>query len=430
MPLAPSKPTFTACSSATSYTALADGTYTFQVRARDAAGNVGAPVSRTFTVDATRPVVTVQTAPTALTRDTSPVFAFSTSETASSSCSLVPNAAADSFTACTSPVAYSGLADGRYRFAVKAADPAGNTSAVVTKVFLVDTKAPVRSITTKPAAFTSNTTPTITFKTEAGAAAHCSLQPFGAPADFAPCASPSTLGPLADGTYTFSLTATDAAGNTSTPLSTTFTVDTGAPTVSTRSPAPGAKAASQTANVTVGFSEQVTGVSATSLTLATADGTAVPAAVTYSAGTRVATLNPTATLAADTAYTATLSSTVKDRAGNTVAPLTWTFVTGPRPTAVVKPGPNTTGISVTTKVTATFSEPVNGVTPTSFTLKDAAGNTVTAAVSYDPASRVATLTPSVSLRAGTTYTADLTTAVEDLAGNPFAARSWSFTTKP
>ena len=85
--------------------------------------------------------------------------------------------------------------------------------------------------------------------------------------------------------------------------------------------------------------------------------------MTYSAGTRAATLNPTATLAADTAYTATLSSTVKDRAGNTVAPLTWTFVTGPRPTAAVKPGPNTTGILVTTKVTATFSEPVTGVTP-------------------------------------------------------------------
>jgi len=104
--------------------------------------------------------------------------------------------------------------------------------------------------------------------------------------------------------------------------------------------------------------------------LATADGTTVPAAVTYSAGSRTATLNPTATLAADTAYTATLGSAVKDRAGKTVAPLTWTFVSGPRPTAVVKPGPNTTGILVTTKVTATFSEPVNGVTSTSFTLKD------------------------------------------------------------
>src|SRR4029079_6623014 len=122
--------------------------------------------------------------------------------------------------------------------AVKAVDPAGNTSAVVTKVFVIDTTAPTRSITTKPAAFSRNTTPTITFKTEVGSAAHCSLQPFGAPADFVPCTSPSTYGPLADAAYTSALTATDAAGNTSTPLSTTFTVDTGAPTVSTRSPAP------------------------------------------------------------------------------------------------------------------------------------------------------------------------------------------------
>ena len=174
----------------------------------------------------------------------------------------------------------------------------------------------------------------------------------------------------------------------------------------------------------------MTGVSTTSLTLATADGTAVPAAVTYSAATHVATLNPTATLAADTAYTATLSSAVKDRAGNTVAPLTWTFVTGPRPTATVKPAPNTTGISVTTKVTAKFSEPVTGVTTTSFTLKSPAGDTVTASVAYDQVSGVATLTPSASLKAGTTYTASLATGIGDLAGNPFTARSWSFTTKP
>ena len=428
--LAPTKPVFTACSSATSYDALVDGTHTFQVRAKDAAGNVGAPVSRTFTVDATRPVVTVQTAPAALTRDTSPVFGFSTSETSSTSCSLVPNAAADSFSACTSPVAFNGLADGRYRFAVKAVDPAGNTSAVVTKVFVVDTTAPTRSITTKPAAFTTDTAPTIAFKTEIGAAARCSLQPFGAPADFAPCASPTTFGPLTEGTYTFSLTATDAAGNTSAPVSTSFTVDTSAPTVSTRSPAPGAKAVSQTANVTVGLSEPVSGVSGTSLVLTAADGTQVPAAVTYSAASRLATLNPTATLAADTAYTATLTSTVKDRAGNTLAPLTWTFVTGPRPTATVKPAPNATGILVTSKVTATFSEAVAGVTTSSFTLQDAAGGTVDATVAYDPASRVATLTPSAPLKAGTRYTATVTAAVADLAGNPFAGRSWSFTTRP
>ena len=44
------------------------------------------------------------------------------------------------------------------------------------------------------------------------------------------CTSPRTLGPLADGAYTFSVRATDAAGNVdATPATRTFTVDTAAP---------------------------------------------------------------------------------------------------------------------------------------------------------------------------------------------------------
>lgn len=436
--LAPSKPVFTACSRAKSYAALADGAYTFQVRATDAAGNVGMAVSRTFTVDATPPVVTVLTQPDMITRDTSPTYTFSISEPATTYCSLVPSEAADSFNACTSPVTFSGLTDGRYRFAMRAVDPAGNITTVVrnrfgslvTQKFIVDTVAPSRAIPTRPAAFTSDTSPTIGFTWDVGAIARCSLRPFGTPAKFDFCVTPFAFDPLTEGTYTFSLIATDAAGNTSAPLSTSFTVDTSAPTVSTRSPALGARAISQTANVAVGFSERVTGVGGTSLTLATADGNDVPASVTYSPGTRLAILNPTATLSADTSYTATLTSAVKDRAGNAVAPVSWTFVTGRGPTATVRPLPNSTGISVSSQVTATFNEPVTGVTTSSFTLNDEVGETVTASVAYDPVTRVATLSPSAPLTAGTPYTATLTSAVTDLAGNPFAARSWNFTTRP
>ena len=49
----------------------------------------------------------------------------------------------------------------------------------------------------------------------------------------------------------------------------------------------------------------------------------------YDAATRTATFTPTAALATSTAYTATVSG-AKDAAGNTMAPVTWSFTTAAR----------------------------------------------------------------------------------------------------
>ncbi|WP_226775367.1 Ig-like domain-containing protein, partial [Arthrobacter sp. ES1] len=60
----------------------------------------------------------------------------------------------------------------------------------------------------------------------------------------------------------------------------------------------------------------------------TSNGAAFTATVSYSSLTRVATLNPTGTLLANTQYTVTLSSGIKDTAGNLLTPVTWNFTTG------------------------------------------------------------------------------------------------------
>jgi hypothetical protein len=82
-------------------------------------------------------------------------------------------------------------------------------------------------------------------------------------------------------------------------------------------------------NVTATFSEEMDATTITGSTFTlTAGGSAVPASVTYNAATRVATLNPTADLAASTSYTATVTTGVEDVAGNPMAaPRTWTFTT-------------------------------------------------------------------------------------------------------
>jgi hypothetical protein len=108
---------------------LIEGTHTFQAKATDRAGNNSNLLSRTFTVDITRPDTTMNTwpagtqmRPSALT---SASFTFSSDEPGSTfECRIDDEVW--STAACLAPKVYTGLADGRHQFWVRAVDPAGN----------------------------------------------------------------------------------------------------------------------------------------------------------------------------------------------------------------------------------------------------------------------------------------------------------------
>jgi len=92
----------------------------------------------------------------------------------------------------------------------------------------------------------------------------------------------------------------------------------------------------------------------------------------------------------------------------------------------VSPAADATGVAVDTVITATFSEAMDSSTITtgSFTLDGVSGS-----VTYDSGTCTATFTPGTNLSYSTAYTATLSTAITDAAGNPLAsAYSWSFTT--
>jgi PKD repeat protein len=93
------------------------------------------------------------------------------------------------------------------------------------------------------------------------------------------------------------------------------------------------------------------------------------------------------------------------------------------------PLPDATSVPRSTNVTASFNEPVQGVSATTFTLKQGAA-TLAAQVSYDPATRTAVLDPTVELALGTSFTVNLTSGIRDLATVPIALApiSWTFTT--
>ena len=95
----------------------------------------------------------------------------------------------------------------------------------------------------------------------------------------------------------------------------------------------------------------------------------------------------------------------------------------------VSPEDGATNVRVNSNITTTFSEPMNGstITTASFTLE---GSAVSGTVTYEPATYTAVFTPDASLDYDHTYTATLSTAITDVAGNPLAApRSWSFKTE-
>jgi hypothetical protein len=90
------------------------------------------------------------------------------------------------------------------------------------------------------------------------------------------------------------------------------------------------------------------------------------------------------------------------------------------------PASGATGVAVTTKATATFSEQVQSAT-VAMAVKDASGATVPGTVAYDAAAAKATFTPTAALAASSTYTVTVSGA-KDATGNVMAATSWSFTT--
>ncbi|MBE9014661.1 DUF4082 domain-containing protein [Chroococcidiopsidales cyanobacterium LEGE 13417] len=104
--------------------------------------------------------------------------------------------------------------------------------------------------------------------------------------------------------------------------------------------------------------------------------------------------------------------------------------------SATSPSNGATNVSTSTSIAATFSEAIDPATinANTFVLQDANNALVPATVSYDAASRTATLQPSNLLATGATYRATLrggTTQprVQDLAGNALATNStWSFTT--
>ncbi|MGE6761436.1 Ig-like domain-containing protein [Corallococcus interemptor] len=115
--------TFAPCTSPQVRTGLTDGTYTVQVRAVDAAGNVDAsPATFTWTVDTTAPETFIRSGPVANDAPNPATFDLDSNEPGVTyACSLDEGP----FTPCSDPALFT-VASGPHSLAVRATDAAGN----------------------------------------------------------------------------------------------------------------------------------------------------------------------------------------------------------------------------------------------------------------------------------------------------------------
>lgn len=214
-------------------------------------------------------------------------------------------------------------------------------------------------------------------------------------------------------------------------FTTGVTQDTTPPAVSATFPASNSVGVVLNSTITVTFNKAIdpATINAQTFILLKDGATPVTGSVTY-VGTS-ALFSPAGNLSAGASYTATVTTGVKDLAGNALASdYTWSFTTGSATDSdtvapqvlSVSPPDGSTNVPLDPAVVVTFNEPVM---PFEFGLIN--GRPV--AVTFNDTYTTVTLTPTVALNPGTTYTSSI--LVQDMAGNPMsAAFTWQFSTSP
>jgi Bacterial Ig-like domain/WD40-like Beta Propeller Repeat len=289
------------------------------------------------------------------------------------------------------------------------------------------------TIDSGPSGRVNSTTASFTFSSnEKDATFECKLDN----GPFEECTSPTEYTDLADGSHTFEVRATHSGVTDDTPASSTWTVDTVAPTVDDVFPERAAVKVARTVDPEVTFSEEMDDGTLWGNFTLTKQGSSSPvpwSSMLYERnGINRLTMYPASDLELNTTYTATIkggSNGAKDVAGNALKEdYTWAFATGTRlagaPTVVSYTPTQTTGVPRSTQPTATFSTAMdektikdeNNIKLQVYNKRKQRWISVARSVDYDPVSRIVTVIPDSPLAASKKYRVTITTNVESSTG--------------
>jgi len=302
------------------------------------------PITETNTEtlkDTIPPLITIASSPQATTNSTSGSFTITSNEPVTFTYTIDSVGVTSDITT-SDTFTLDGLPEGSHTLTITATDVAGNLS-TTTYSWTTDYTAPATSFTSTPASLTNATTADFTFTSSEASTYSYTL-------DGSAVASATGLPISTGGSHIFTVTATDAAGNSSTPVSYTWTTDYTAPTTSFTS-TPASLTNATTADFTFTSSE-------TSTYSYTLDGSAVASATG---------------LPISTGGSHIFTVTATDAAGNSSTPVSYTWTTdytapvaSLTPSAVPEPSNSATiNVSLSSNESSTYLYRLDGGSLTS-----------------------------------------------------------------
>lgn len=191
----------------------------------------------------------------------------------------------------------------------------------------------------------------------------------------------------------------------------------------------------QNPTITVNFSEQVMGLTTSTILLKSGSNTITEKNFSPSGGQGAsASFQPNSSLTNGTTYQVTFGSGLTDLSGNalTTPSTTYNFIVDSQAPVInaISPTPGSTGISTAAAITVSFTENIamnkNSFNPSNIVLTDSSGSVITTSINYGSSPYTTlTITPANTLAFNTQYTLTLNN-ITDVAGNPLAS-SGSYT---
>jgi hypothetical protein len=216
-------------------TGLGDGTYTLAVRLTDGAGNVGPTATDDYVLDTSAPAAVGVVAPLSPGNDTTPTWTLTSAAGVKLECRVSSGQKVLSdFAPCsgTFTADLTGLPDGTYTLTVHALSAAGTPGPETTSGYILDTTAAGAPGTLSgPTGPSRDRAPKWTFTLAPGTTATCKVTVGGKVFRDGACTSPFVLdlSNAADGTYTLTVRAVDAAGNLGSPSTAGYILKTSPP---------------------------------------------------------------------------------------------------------------------------------------------------------------------------------------------------------